>query len=90
MSGALLGDRDSRMSSSTNLIDSIKDTNIYDNIKNIIHPSILPIVLICIISSIVGCTQVLAVMLTHITIDKTYKRLNFDKSTRALDLKNTA
>lgn len=50
----------------------------------------LATIIASIVSSIVGCTQVLAVMLTHTTMDKTYKRLNFDNNTLALDLENTA
>lgn len=50
----------------------------------------LATIIASIVSSIVGCTQVLAVMLTHITMDKTYKRLNFNNNTLALDLENTA
>ncbi len=43
-----------------------------------------------IISAMVGCTQVLAVMLTNMTMEKTYERLGYDKSTLATHLENTA
>ncbi|WP_346939436.1 Na+/H+ antiporter NhaC family protein [uncultured Clostridium sp.] len=43
-----------------------------------------------IISAMVGCTQVLAVMLTKMTMNNTYSRLGYDKECLALDLENSA
>ena len=42
------------------------------------------------VSAMVGCTQVLAVMLTHMTMEKSYRRLEINESTLAIDLENTA
>ncbi|MEG2289033.1 MAG: Na+/H+ antiporter NhaC family protein [Clostridium sp.] len=50
----------------------------------------LTTIITSIISAMVGCTQVLAVMLTNMTLGKTYERLGFDKTILALDLENTA
>jgi len=43
-----------------------------------------------IVSAMVGCTQVLAVMLTKMTMNNTYSRLGYDKECLALDLENSA
>ncbi|MEG0773460.1 Na+/H+ antiporter NhaC family protein [Clostridium sp.] len=43
-----------------------------------------------IVSSMVGCTQVLAVMLTNITMKNIYNDNNVDKYKLAMDLENTA
>ncbi|MEW8996126.1 Na+/H+ antiporter NhaC family protein [Clostridium sp.] len=43
-----------------------------------------------IISAMVGCTQVLAVMLTKMAMNNTYSRLGYDKECLALDLENSA
>jgi Na+:H+ antiporter, NhaC family len=43
-----------------------------------------------IVSAMVGCTQVLAVMLTKLTMKNTYEKNNVDKYNLATDLENTA
>lgn len=50
----------------------------------------LTTIITSIISSMVGCTQVLAVMLTKMTMNDTYIRLGYDKERLALDLENSA
>lgn len=50
----------------------------------------LTTIITSIISSMVGCTQVLAVMLTKMTMNDTYIRLGYDKEHLALDLENSA
>jgi Na+:H+ antiporter, NhaC family len=50
----------------------------------------LATVLTSIVSSMVGCTQVLAVMLTNMTMKNPYNQNNVDKYALAMDLENTA
>jgi len=45
LSGAYLGDRASPMSSSANLVASITNTNLYDNIKRMTKTSLMPLIL---------------------------------------------
>lgn len=54
LSGAYLGDRASPMSSSVNLVASITSTNLYDNIKKMTKPSIVPIILSLIIYTLLS------------------------------------
>lgn len=47
-------------------------------------------ILVSIASSIIGCTQTLAVMLTHILTKENYERNNISKEEIAIDLENSA
>lgn len=49
ISGIFFGDRCSPMSSSASLTASLTETNLYDNIKNMLHTSIIPFALTCIL-----------------------------------------
>lgn len=47
-------------------------------------------IVVSIVSAMVGCTQVLAVMLTNMTIKGSYEKNGIDKYNLAMDLENTA
>lgn len=54
MSGAYFGDRCSPMSTSALLVSELTKTNIYQNIKQMIHTSAIPFALTCIIYLLIG------------------------------------
>ncbi len=70
-----------------NLLDFIEE---YLNKIKRLDTLFLTTIITSIISSMVGCTQVLAVMLTKMTMNDTYIRLGYDKEHLALDLENSA
>ncbi len=81
---------------SSGLTGIFKGANMLDfiegHLNKIKSPSSLftSTIITSIISSMVGCTQVLAVMLTNMTLSNTYKRLGNDKCDLALALENSA
>lgn len=81
---------------SSALTGIFKGANMLDFIEKSLYkiktPSglFLSTIITSIISAMVGCTQVLAVMLTDMTMGKTYERLGFNKKVLAIDLENTA
>ncbi len=81
---------------SSGLTGIFKGANMLDFIENHLNniktPSSLfaSTIITSIVSSMVGCTQVLAVMLTNMTLSNTYKRLDNDNSDLALALENSA
>ncbi len=70
-----------------NLLDFIEE---YLNKIKRLDTLFITTIITSIISSMVGCTQVLAVMLTKMTMNDTYIRLGYDKEHLALDLENSA
>ncbi|WP_346878000.1 Na+/H+ antiporter NhaC family protein [Clostridium sp. UBA5712] len=71
----------------SNMLDFIEE---YLNKIKRPYTLFLTTIITSIISSMVGCTQVLAVMLTKMTMNDTYIRLGYDKEHLALDLENSA
>lgn len=52
--------------------------------------SFFTIIIVSIITSAFGCTQTLAVILTHMLVKKNYIKNNIDKNKLALDIENSA
>lgn len=71
----------------SNMLDFIED---YLNKIKRSDSLFLTTIITSIISSMVGCTQVLAVMLTKMTMENTYLRLGYDSDKLALDIENSA
>lgn len=60
------------------------------NVKKSRHKVFQQTILVSLATSIVGCTQVLAVMLTHIISKESYKINNLSNDQLAIDLENSA
>lgn len=57
LSGAYFGDRCSPMSSSANLVANITETELYKNIRNMVKTSIIPLIIACIIYTLLSLTH---------------------------------
>ena len=54
ISGCFFGDRSSPLSSSAILVASVTETNLFDNIRNMLRTAAVPFVLTCIIYGVIG------------------------------------
>lgn len=77
ISGAYFGDRCSPMSSSANLVATITQTNLYQNLKNMLRTGLLPFAVSCLIYGV--CSWLYPIQLTDNTLQSELNRY-FDLS----------